>query len=112
MTLAAQMKVDAGAVFLNLLEFGESVSYQVTAPPPAPPLKGIIALVDPSFDVETGSLVDTRQSVVILADATDGIAAPKAGDTMVIRGRFCRVEDVILSTPDGLHELQVEVKPP
>lgn len=108
MTLATQILTDAKKVFVNDVEFGEAITYT----PAGGSAKPITALVDASFDVETGTLVDTRQSIVIMADATLGIALPKPGDIATIRGRFCRVEDVILGAEDGLHELQVEVKPP
>jgi hypothetical protein len=99
------MKVD-GAIFVNSSEFGEAVTYIERSTNGEP--KAINALVDPSFDTETESLVDTRENVVIQNDATLGILDPKPGDEITIRGRRCRVFDVI-QNPDGHHELIVEV---
>lgn len=105
MTFAAQMKSDA-TIFVDPNEFGEAITY--TPQNPAGAAKAINALIDPSFDLDLQSLVDTKQSVVILSDEADGIASPRAGDLVAIRGRDCRVFDVI-TNPDGHHELIVEV---
>ncbi|MEE9609540.1 MAG: hypothetical protein V3U03_17520 [Myxococcota bacterium] len=106
MTLSAQIKTDA-ELFVNAIEFGEKITFVDPASP-----REINALIDPSFDVALQSLVDTRQSIVILSHASKGIADPKPGDKFLIRGRSCRCEDVILSSEDGMHDLIVEVQPP
>ncbi len=113
MTLTDQVKVDA-KIFVNPKEFGEAITYD---PKGAPVARSINAGIDSSFDVESGSLVNTRQSIFILSDEVTidpatgfpiGIANPKTGDKATIRGVSCRVEGHILN-PDGMHELEVEV---
>lgn len=113
MTLTDQIKVDA-KIFLNPKEFGETITYD---PKGAPVARAINALIDSSFDVDTGSLINTRQSIVILSDGVTvdpvtgfaiGIANPQVGDKCTIRGKTCRVEDHILNE-DGQHDLTVEV---
>lgn len=109
MTLAAQIKTDA-EIFHDSDEFGEVVIYVPKVGPPA--TINITALVDPSFDVTTGTLTDSRQSISIQSNVLKGIVNPKPGDLVTIRGRVCRVEDVIQSAEDGMHDLIVEVPPP
>lgn len=104
MTLAAQIKADAD-VFVSVTEFGETATYRVKGGKFVP-LTGV--LVDHSFDVETGQLINTRQNVKVLASE---VATPATGDHLVIRGRVCRVEDHVITT-NGLHSLVVEVGPP
>ena len=117
MTLAEQILIDA-RIFVNTDEMGELITYTPEQGDGTP--ISIPALVDQSFDIEAGSLIDTRRSVAILADVASnpatgdpwGVADPVAGDTAVIRGRTCRVEDVLPGPEVGMHDLQVEVGNP
>ena len=103
MTLADQIKTDA-KVFVNPAEFGEAATYTPKGEADVP-ITGV--LVQPSFDVETAQLINTRQNVKI---RSADVATPKVGDHITIRGRVCRVEDTVIQTA-GLHELVVEVGP-
>lgn len=112
MTLIDEIKKDARR-FVDPTQFGEQITYT----PKGAAGRSINALVDPTFDTQSGSLVDSRQSLVILSDevtvdpATSqpiGIAAPQTGDTCTVRGKLCRVVGHVLN-PDGQHELEVEV---
>jgi hypothetical protein len=112
MTLADQIKTDARR-FVDPQQFGEQITYT----PKGGQVRSINALVDPTFDRESGSLVNTQQSLVILSDEVTidpttgqpiGIANPQAGDICVVRGLKCRVASHVRN-PDGLHELEVDV---
>lgn len=109
---ADELRTDA-PLFLETDEFGESATYTRDGAPPFGALKdGVLpCLVDPTFDLATGSLVDTRQAVVVLADPIFGVAVPQAGDRLTLRGRTCRVEGHTIN-PDGLQELEIEVGGP
>lgn len=116
MTLAQQIKNDA-PLFVDDAEFGERIIYV----PRGAAAREISALVDPTFDVESGAIVDTTQSLVLLADgvtidpATNlpiGIPEPRSGDGCIVRGRICRVASHVRNTEDGLHDLTIEVGAP
>ena len=100
MTLAEQMRADS-AIFFNLAEHGESITYNGAEIP---------AVVEPGVSMTRGNSFETMDGVSSSGIAwirMDDVESPSTGDSVIL-GNGTRWEVVrILATNGGVHQIEI-----